>query len=386
MKLTQNRIPGYGVPAIETYEAGDYLMISKLSIQNFRCFKSVKVENLKRINIIVGDSASGKTALLEAIKMGLDGLPSTIPWFFQIRNLLMALPTPPSQSQFESVFADFFHLSDIRNKIQISMEDSENRSAHLLIYFDPARAVTTQPQLIGFQPHVMALPGPSVTITPLAFDRTNFQNQNDILLATVNIQGVLQLQPGKNMGLVSGLVGAGQFGGPGEAALWLSQLSIQKQAENFIKRLRRHFPFIHKLTVEIPSPGQGSIYADVGIQRMIPLTLVSAGASRIFFMMLATAQFSRGVVLIDEVEDGVFYEQYPLLWKTLIDLAKSNQTQLFISSHSKECLVQAVPVIAQTPDDFFLLKLRLENCESFVECFGGEEFRAALEKEGEIRH
>ena len=57
------------------HETGEYLMIDKLSIENFRCFKSVQLWDLKRVNIIVGENASGKTVLLEAIKVGLDGLP-----------------------------------------------------------------------------------------------------------------------------------------------------------------------------------------------------------------------------------------------------------------------------------------------------------------------
>ncbi len=368
-----------------TCEAGDYLMVNKLSIQNFRCFKSVEMENLKRVNILLGDSASGKTALLEAIKMGLDGLPSGVPWFFQVRNLILTFPSPPSQSQFESVFADFFYQSDTRNKIQFSMVDSEEKVARLLIYFDPARAVTTQPQPIGFQPSI-APHGSSVTIVPLAFDRTDFHGHTDVLLATVNAQGGLELQQGKNMGLTSGLVAGSQFGGPGEAAQWLSQLNIQKRGEQFVERFRTHFPVIHKLSSEMPVPGVPAIYADVDLQRMIPLTLVSAGASRILFMMLALAQFSGGVVLIDELENGVFYEQYPLVWDTLVDLSRTNNTQLFISSHSRECLEQAAPVISQFPDDFSLLKLRLENGESFVEQYNGSELGAALQKRGEIRH
>lgn len=75
-----------------SYEPEGYLMIEKLRIENFRCFKSVFLEGLRRVNIIVGRNASGKTVLLESIKLGLDGLPGQLPWLNQMRNIPMFFP------------------------------------------------------------------------------------------------------------------------------------------------------------------------------------------------------------------------------------------------------------------------------------------------------
>jgi AAA15 family ATPase/GTPase len=50
-----------------------FLMIEGIEIRNFRCFQSLSVGGVKRVNVIVGDSGSGKTALLEALFMTLAG-------------------------------------------------------------------------------------------------------------------------------------------------------------------------------------------------------------------------------------------------------------------------------------------------------------------------
>ncbi len=42
-------------------------MLTKLQIENFRCFRQLTVDPLKRINLICGQNNSGKTALLEAL-------------------------------------------------------------------------------------------------------------------------------------------------------------------------------------------------------------------------------------------------------------------------------------------------------------------------------
>jgi hypothetical protein len=49
---------------------GSYRMIKTLEIKNFRCFESVSLSDLTRVNVITGSNASGKSALLEALFLG----------------------------------------------------------------------------------------------------------------------------------------------------------------------------------------------------------------------------------------------------------------------------------------------------------------------------
>jgi len=42
--------------------------ITSVDVENFRCFKKLRVEGLAAVNLIVGANNSGKTVLLEAIE------------------------------------------------------------------------------------------------------------------------------------------------------------------------------------------------------------------------------------------------------------------------------------------------------------------------------
>ena len=44
-------------------------MLQKLSIRNFRLFEELDIEGFKRVNLIVGKNNTGKTTLLEAIRI-----------------------------------------------------------------------------------------------------------------------------------------------------------------------------------------------------------------------------------------------------------------------------------------------------------------------------
>ena len=362
---------------------GEYLMIEQLHIENFRCFKSADVGELRPINIIVGNNASGKTAFLESIKLGLDAFPNLLPWFNQLRSIPSAYPGNPSQEQFQSLFLDLFHQFDSETDVVTSIKDSKNRTATLRLHFDPSRATTIQLPL-GFQPPTpQSLP---TTIVPLAFDRVDFDGRSDTLLATLTPQGGPHFDQGKPMGIVSGLIGSAHFGIPFENATWLSQLRIEKHDDEIIQAIKRHFPLISNVSVESPLPGMAAVYVDLAtVSRKLPLSIVSGGISRLFTLMLAIVAFKEGVVLVDEIENGIFYERYPLMWKTLADLVKHHKTQLFVSTHSGECLKAALPVIKKSPDDFSMLRVRRENGHSIIERFGGEQVAAALEKDGELR-
>jgi AAA15 family ATPase/GTPase len=45
-------------------------MTESFEVKNFRCFESLKLTNLKTVNVITGYNASGKSALLEAFVAG----------------------------------------------------------------------------------------------------------------------------------------------------------------------------------------------------------------------------------------------------------------------------------------------------------------------------
>lgn len=51
------------------------MYISKIKIQNYKCYKGTFIIDLKEgLNIIVGDNEAGKSTILEAINLALTGI------------------------------------------------------------------------------------------------------------------------------------------------------------------------------------------------------------------------------------------------------------------------------------------------------------------------
>lgn len=49
----------------------DLLRMTKLTLQNFRCFEHKEVEFAEQFNVLIGDNGAGKTAILDALAVGL---------------------------------------------------------------------------------------------------------------------------------------------------------------------------------------------------------------------------------------------------------------------------------------------------------------------------
>jgi AAA domain, putative AbiEii toxin, Type IV TA system len=223
------------------------------------------------------------------------------------------------------------------------------------------------------------------TIVPLAFERVDFKGQPTKLFATLNQNG-LQLQPGTALGLVSSFFSNIAMGAPPETANWLSRLRVEKREAEAVDALKRHFDFIRDVTPETSPIGVPMVYADLpAVPRKIPLSLVSAGVYRLFTFILAVTTFKDGVVLIDEIESGIHFKQYPTVWKTLYDLAVHHNTQLFVTTHSDECLQGVSSVMKDHEDDFLLMRISNEMGNSIVHEVDGKFFEASLEGADELR-
>ncbi|MFZ3328570.1 MAG: AAA family ATPase [Methylocella sp.] len=85
-----------------------YQMIRSIAVKNFRSFRDVSLDDLRAINILVGESASGKTALLEAIRLALGGTPSVAWTMNALRGLIAFMPPNPPREQFEAAWVHCF--------------------------------------------------------------------------------------------------------------------------------------------------------------------------------------------------------------------------------------------------------------------------------------
>jgi len=351
-------------------------------VQNFRCFKEIDLPDLRRVNVIVGKNATGKTALLEAVRLALGATPGVLWALNQTRSAFFGVQQPLTKEIFESLWNQYFFDLDGSHSISTECVDSQGRVASLKVFYDSQKSVTAVPQ-----PQTQQQPNQAIsTIAPLAFERTEFSGKSSIIFASVNAQGAFVFDPGPELGIVVEFFPSVMANNPQQTAQWFSQLSVQKRESGITDAVREEFePALENLSV-LALNNVPAVYANIRyLKERIPLSLLSAGINKFVGLLSAVLIRGGGVVLIDEIENGIFYQRLPSLWKYVLKFATDNDVQIFASTHSLECVRALGEAMQGHEEEFTLLRSERTNGSSTISLLQGKFLEAAIEQGVEIR-
>ena len=356
-------------------------MIKSIKIQNYKLFKNFEVDNLSKILLIGGENNCGKTTLLESLFMSLDcGNPLMFMRHLGWRGL------SSFNNNAEAVFAPAFYNFNLENSI--TFEYFINSSKKRLSYkFHPmiAQAVAVQNKKIELQAtkdnelgrvEISYGTGKSKPINQ-AFLKLETQG-----LSLTNTQFLLKYIEGVKAVFLSSV---SQFP-PQENSQRYGELDRTNQTEEILKTLQILEPNLKSLSL-IPMGGNPTIYGDTGIGVKIPIPLMGQGMNRLLSILLAISEVKKGIVLIDEMENGFHQSVLPYIWKAISRYAQANKTQIVATTHSRELVSSAVVGIPEDlREDFKYIRIERENNNEFsIKNYHFEKVETALEARLEIR-
>jgi AAA15 family ATPase/GTPase len=94
-----------------------------------------------------------------------------------------------------------------------------------------------------------------------------------------------------------------------------------------------------------------------------------------------------GVVLVDEIETGFHYSVLPKVWQAIARVAREMNTQVFATTHSRECLIAAHQAFSKSEIyDFRLFRLEFgAEGKNRVVAYDRELLEFVLERDWEVR-
>jgi AAA15 family ATPase/GTPase len=351
-------------------------MIDTLSIDNFKCFKKLRLKDLKRFNILVGRNAGGKTALLEALFLLASANPQNVLKLRAFRGMAAGLQVSNERSGFEALWRDLFFNFDQETTIEIASTGSDRHSRSLSVSYSDIENVTLP---FGTQSTEAVLPTAAINFRWV-------KDGGEVLVAqpALTPQG-LSFGPAAPTDFQTILLTPVFRESPTENAKRFSELSKVGQQQPLIDALQSEFPFVRDLSVELHS-GVAMVHATLrSITEKVPVPLVSDGVNKVLSILLAIQGFAHGIVLIDEMENGLYFDIMTHVTGSMLKFAGESQTQLFITTHSMEYLKALLPLVKSNPSEFCLLRTTKDNGSSDVDQFDGDHFAAALEESFEIR-
>jgi len=358
-------------------------MLQSFQLENFRCFEHVEMSGLRPINVIVGRNASGKTALLEGLRLALSGTPQIVPWLNQFRGIGFVMPQAWSRETFEALWETIFFQGNTEKTIRLAFASPEH-TWRLRIFFNrqaqgasPGTAATTPPAVSPVPSQV-----PPSAVFPLVFERQVDDGERSILLATVVAPGVPFNQPGPDLGPRTAFFSSTIAYAPQDAAIWLTQLNVENRDAVVKASLRKEFPYIEDLAVGTTAYAPtGTVFLSVaGVEKKLPGPLVSAGIWKILTLACATAMHRDGILLVDEIDNGIYWDKLPAVWSMLHQLARESRCQIFASTHSYECLKALLPAMKEDEDSFSLMRTERTEGLCSVRMIVGRDARVAIEQ------
>jgi len=352
-----------------------FQMIRTIDIKNFRCFQHLRIENCAPINVIVGDNGSGKTALLEALFLALGATSELGVRFRQQRGFEGAFNGPPRKIE-EAIWRDFFYNREWGKTLAIELSGDGPEARSVRIY----RGASQLSIPFGEDSQKSEQLSGGVAITWKDANGVERTARPTVSTSGAKFEGTEEDLPDFFY------FAANQMPSSNENAGRFSELSRAGRASEFKKIITNEYDWIDDLSIEVAA-GAPIIYATLkGNEEKIPLPNISGGINRIIGIMLSIASRSRSVVIVDEMEDGIYYKHHESLWRALLSLARGYITQLFVTTHSEEWLKALVKATKGDTNDIALWRMeRDEQGKPELLQFDGEALTAGIKHNVEVR-
>ena len=361
---------------------GDSFMIDEINIHHFRCFKQLQITDLKKLNLVVGPNASGKSALMEAIFLSSGPFAaSTALQLRAIRRMGNQLQSPTDIQSYKSIWEDLFYDFNSDERVSIKVAGNPNSdSRNLWIEY-----VTPLAQELPFGKQSTASSIQEVTVMPQIQFKWKRTGYPEVLSKPKFTSTGLQVEMTAATYFPSLWFSPGTGETPEENAKRFSDLDKRGVLGPVLGAIKKEFPIIENLSIQYQA-GMPILFATIkGSSRKVPVPLISDGVNRLVGICLGIGYFKGGTVLIDELEDGFHHTILPSIWRSIYDLSKEYDVQLFVSTHSKECMDALLPTVKDNEADFRLLRAHRKDKECQIQSLDGTYLQSALEQEFEVR-
>lgn len=348
-------------------------MIRSVDIRNFRCFKHLAIDNCARLNVIVGDNGAGKTALLEALFLTLAASTEVALRLRTQRGLEGSYGGTHDRIQ-RALWGGFFYGGEMSQPISLTLTGDGVESRSLEI----AKRGASSVEFNQMDQSIDAIRA------PIDFTWRDSMGNHRTVSPQISDKGLVLPSTGEEISDFFHIPANANISAS-ENADRFSELSQKDGRSKFVEVFTKEYDWISDLNVEVYAR-QPVLFATLKSSGMkLPLPNVSAGLNRIVSIMLAIASSTSGVVIVDEIENGIYFQHLGSVWNSLLEFSKEYQCQLFVSTHSAESINALVKASADDIDDVALWQIERGPVESRISTSSGSDLKLAVQYGEEVR-
>jgi hypothetical protein len=371
------------------------------TIRNFRCFSDLTVEPLERVNLIAGKNNVGKTALLEALLLRTapnnPDLPVSLSRARGLGRYSSGLRSParwPAPNvgrtertgrELEEIWGWLFYERRTQATVRFTVGHRDSLLSSVLLRLEPQEAL--QLPLPGDEestPYPEGSLGAGALPMELVIEYEDTRGRKGASRASIGTDG-LRIHRSQVFPLPVTEYLTTRPRSPSTEAERFSGLQRVGREDEVVDVLRILEPRLRRLVVDVVS-GSPAIAGDVGIGQLVPLQLMGEGTVRLLSVLLAVAGAPGGVVLVDEIENGLHHSVLEGVWKAIGEATRRSNVQVFTTTHSWECIEAAHRAFSASGSyDFRLHRLDRVNDHIRSVTYDQEMLAAAIATDLEVR-
>ncbi len=356
-------------------------MYTSFKIENFRGFDHLELDDLARINLIAGKNNVGKTSLLEAIFINTG--------HFNYEVLRRKRSNGKNPSQLSS--ASLFHNLEVKKHLTIdSCIDGATGREVEISYYENINDLSDDEHFERLtKPFLAAIDFDGVELNQWRILKFLYSDGKKIsagfaiellIFSMVNID----IEPFNIVFVASSGI---TFPKVSNAELYSALLleDITANQTRLVEALRILEPRLDSITI-LTLGDSNVIHGQIGNQLM-PLNAMGEGVERVTEMILAIGKAQNGILLIDEIENGLHYSVLEEVWKVIAKAARDFNVQIFATTHSLETIRAAHQAFSESDTyDFRYHRLdRRKSGQITASSYDQETMQAAVEMDFEIR-
>ena len=336
-------------------------MLNSLEIKNFRMLEDFKVAKLGRVNLIVGKNNSGKSTVLEALRIyaekATQGILDEIAASHHETRLLNYKDTGKSNIPlpFEDLFANRKFPAEDGKEILIGESEADKKALFIQHVFYISKLIEA-PHLGGMQvntPEIILKSDIENLITPFkqALWIHNYNNEFQFLISFDYSIPPAQISPDFYIPvsfIPTEFISMDKLERDWGEIVGTEHEEIIKQAMRIILPEFENIYFVPNL-IGI----EGLRIAKVkiaGYPRPVPLKSLGDGMIRVLQLALKLVSAQGGFLLIDEFENGLHYSTQEKIWALLFEMAEKLDIQVFATTHSWDCIESFTKVALEHKD------------------------------------
>jgi hypothetical protein len=368
---------------------GTKLPLDSLEIKNYRAFKELTIPKLARVNLITGKNSVGKTSLLEAVYLYMSddlgvGLRRVLDDRDQLRQQMELRPLAEME-------AEIVAQDSIRTLFYAATDRPAASSREFAI--GPLGALERQlrTQVIPYAGEgIVGQPTPSSSFTRVDTLYLHAKKNGSTISLPVRVALMAEHRPLTEFDETSSckLISSSGLSHAEVGLLWdlISLTSLEPAVisavqilDDRIQRINlRGEPTLGERRVPMVSLGT--------LSDPVPLRVLGEGVNRVFWLGLGLTSVGGGVLLVDEIENGLHHSIQTQVWRAIFDLAQRLNVQVFATTHSWDCVTAFQKALADVDErEGLVINLRQKSGKMVTTTFDKRDLGIVVEDGIEVR-